>query len=177
MPRLVQCFEDEKLKNMEEKKRNSRASNGSKDNGQVYFINGVKVPFPVKAYPTQITMMHKVTMHLTERQAWARPSTLLQSLCNFSKLGATNIDPFTQNVQWASGGGDKRTGHFQNFFREFSERRTSENFLCVVGILQQLSLALCFVSAKKIRLQSYNDIRLFFVSGHVEKSSWLLMTS
>lgn len=29
--------------------------------GQIYFINGVKVPFPVKAYPTQITMMNKVS--------------------------------------------------------------------------------------------------------------------
>ena len=28
--------------------------------GHVYFINGTKVPFPVKAYPTQITMMNKV---------------------------------------------------------------------------------------------------------------------
>ena len=28
--------------------------------GHIYFINGVKVPFPVKAYPQQITMMNKV---------------------------------------------------------------------------------------------------------------------
>ena len=30
------------------------------EEGHVYCISGTKVTFPVKAYPTQITMMHKV---------------------------------------------------------------------------------------------------------------------
>eukprot|EP00794_Sanderia_malayensis_P014307 gene14307-15796_t len=36
--------------------------------GQNYFISGIRVPFPAKAYPSQITMMHKILRGLDKKQ-------------------------------------------------------------------------------------------------------------